>query len=1012
MFRFLIPIKCAGLILTLMGLSYQSVAQRIYGGFYTADKLKNSIENCRKYDWAIQLKNSTLQKAAVWKNKTDDALWAMVPAQDVPRTIDVTLNRAAREPKVSGCLNCGNDLSAFGNYPYIVTVEKHPWKIECPVCHALFPTNDFEKYYKSGINKKGVFDSSIADKKLLFNTAHPDVQDPLHQFGVDDGWGYNLTKDKVYRFVGYYNWKQWNYIIDGLSLLSDAWLYSGDTVYAHKAAILLDRIADVYPDMDWAPYAKKGWYHSDGGGGKGKIGGSIWETGLVTTMALSYDKILSGTLNDAALFAFLSKKAKAFQLPSKKGSRELWVHNIDQNILLTIFDAVMKEDIRGNQGMHQLSVAAAAIALNTQPETNKWLNWLFEPLGGAIPGIMLTRFNHDGTSDEGAPGYALMLSGLITQTAALLHGYNGYTAHDILMEFPQLRAGFMVACNMLVAGKSIPNQGDSGATGLVSSSGCNPAFVALGFWLYKDAELGLLAYTANGNKGKGLHAPVYTSNPEALSSEIEAIGKKNHHVSVASRLLSGHGYAILETGGKKNPTGLIMNYGRSINHAHPDQLNIDLFSFGKWLAPDHGYPEYATKWPSNEEWTGTTLSHNLVLVNQKPQKENWTGHTKLFQSVDGFSAVTVSAPDAYPGIEKYERTLLLIGGTKTDTNSYVVDFFNVKGGNDHLLSFHGPPGTMTTTGLQLRQEPGTYAGPDVPKGAWAKGFPVGYSHLYAVQKDSSPAKMFTINWRVSDQYRPVKDPRPVQLKLHVLTPVNDVAVAKGDPPQNKAGNPKNLDYILLHKNGKDLNSVFVSILEPYVAAPFIKNARQIAVDSSEVTILEIENENGTIDYIIKNNVGGHVSTKEIQLEGTIAWLHTRKGKLLRAVLIDMPYLKYKGFSLKGLPSLTGKVLDMNKKTSGEGWILVDRPLPESVTGQYILINNKTNRDAAYLIKEVAPQGKNTRLNFGPLNFVSGFKGPEVNVRKTRVPQTYDLGYEYEFGIGDAFEISQVREIKK
>lgn len=145
-------------------------------------------------------------------------------------------------------------------------------------------------------------------------------------------------------------------------------------------------------------------------------------------------------------------------------------------------------------------------------------------------------------------------------------------------------------------------------------------------------------------------------------------------MSVASRLLSGHGYAILETGGKKNPTGLIMNYGRSINHAHPDQLNIDLFSFGKWLAPDHGYPEYATKWPSNEEWTGTTLSHNLVLVNQKPQKENWTGHTKLFQSVDGFSAVTVSAPDAYPGIEKYERTLLLIGGTKTDTNSYVVDF--------------------------------------------------------------------------------------------------------------------------------------------------------------------------------------------------------------------------------------------------------------------------------------------------------------------------------------------------
>ena len=106
----------------------------------------------------------------------------------------------------------------------------------------------------------------------------------------------------------------------------------------------------------------------------------------------------------------------------------------------------------------------------------------------------------------------------------------------------------------------------------------------------------------------------------------------------------------------------------------PDLLNFDILAFGHWLAPDHGYPEFASSIPSNGEWTGSTLSHNLVFVNKKPQKEVIGGHTVLYKQLKGFGAFELNGQQAYPDIKVYNRTMLLIGGGKDNSNvsnSYV-----------------------------------------------------------------------------------------------------------------------------------------------------------------------------------------------------------------------------------------------------------------------------------------------------------------------------------------------------
>ena len=59
-----------------------------------------------------------------------------------------------------------------------------------------------------------------------------------------------------------------------------AFLYTGQTDYAHKAGVLLARISDVYPDMDWSYWSGHGFFNSDGLSGRGKIYCRIWEPGL------------------------------------------------------------------------------------------------------------------------------------------------------------------------------------------------------------------------------------------------------------------------------------------------------------------------------------------------------------------------------------------------------------------------------------------------------------------------------------------------------------------------------------------------------------------------------------------------------------------------------------------------------------------------------------------------------------------------------------------------------------
>lgn len=984
-------------------------AVRDYGGWYTEQRIQNLRNNCEKYEWAQAERARVVAGAQAYVKLDDELLWRLVPGQMLPRAIDVSMNVVDGTRVRPGCPVCGDAIHKHGNYPYTPDILGKPWKLTCPSCGEVFPKNDFGKYYESGINEHGVFDPEKADRSLLFNEEHPDPNDPLHTYGVDDGYGYFDKDGNRFLFIAYYNWKLWGFIRNALSALASAYVYTGDQQYAHKGLLLLDRIADVYPDYDIRPYQKMNYYHS--GGGNGKVEGNIWECGVVSNFGRSADMLLSGTRDDPELYAFLAQKATQFDI-GQKGTRELLVQNIDDGVLREGAKAVLTGAARGNQGMHQRAITACAQALDQNPETEQWLDWVFAPDGGAIPGVIVGSIDRDGVGAEAAPGYALGWGINIGTVADWIADYDGYTKNDIYRDYPSFAQTFTAGWNIVVMGYSTPNIGDTGSTGSAGGrTGAAPDSIARGYKYLKRPDIGLAAYYANGQSTESLGRDIYSADPDWVAREIETIAASvDENPFEGGHNMAGYGLASVEFGWGKPGTGLWMYYGRNGGHGHLDRLNFDIYYKGICMLPDLGYPEFATSWPKRNYFTDNTISHNTVIVNETPQTTNWVGHPELFCQCDDFGAVRVDSREVYGDTTKYLRTMAFV--KVGEGQAYALDVFRVTGGNDHLYVLHGPPGEVTTDGLTLSgQATGTYFGPDVPFGEQtARGAKYGYSWLREVERDPAPRPAFTVDWTAEAGWRGVTAEDDIHLRYHNLSELQDVALADGEPPQNKPGNPKSLRYLLARRAGDALSSTFAGIIEPYTAGPVIRSVERLAVSggagAESAVAVRVTLADDAVDYLVASDSDTEVYQAEdgLAFAGGIGRVRVRDGEVIEANLCRGTHLALGDFSIDlQAPGHTGVIARMDKDMEGKGYVWVDAALPidGTLVGRQMIIENDRARNACYTIESVEAEDGLSKVCLGDVSFIRGFVDPN----------NYDGGYVYNFDEGAAFIIPHVVEVR-
>ncbi|HLV81155.1 MAG TPA: hypothetical protein VKT32_12785, partial [Chthonomonadaceae bacterium] len=177
-----------------------------------------AVRNAARFAWAAAERDSAIEAAEYWRRLDDDALWNLIPSQELPRSIHVF--NVFGTDKTALCPNCRDGILPFGNYPWITDVFQRPWKIECPHCHAVFPKNDFGAYYSSALDAQGQFRRGRGDPRQLFNTEHPDPADPLHTYWVDDGYGWQEPGGPRWDFIAVYaQWGLWAQIKAGIEAL-------------------------------------------------------------------------------------------------------------------------------------------------------------------------------------------------------------------------------------------------------------------------------------------------------------------------------------------------------------------------------------------------------------------------------------------------------------------------------------------------------------------------------------------------------------------------------------------------------------------------------------------------------------------------------------------------------------------------------------------------------------------------------------------------------------------------
>ncbi|MBR5272897.1 MAG: heparinase II/III family protein, partial [Clostridia bacterium] len=902
-----------------------------------------------------------------------------------------------------------------------------PWKVTCPECRKSFPTNDFEKFYELGIDADGFWNYELAKSEnaklvaagqegYLVNETLPEKG---ATWGVDDGYGYvdttqtykdtkGNTLNSTHTYVSFYNhWGLWHsgLIYNAVGDLAYAYLYTGDAKYGRVGAIMVDRIADVYPDMDTSVYRNQftdGAYYAP----KGKVSDYIWENQLAKQWAECYDAFWP-MYEDQKVISFLSEKATKYGMANNKSTAALIRQNSEDNILRHIYDEILVGDIWGNFGMPQSTLAITAVVLDTMPETKEMLDFIFQDgeglmlngavqvnktTGGNVNRQLINAVDANGVSDEVSPNYsALWLNG-VSNVARYTAGYDKYPEADMYNN-PRFVKMFTWQLDTALRRTKMPALGDSGATGKDNDWDISSFHLIPAFRYTQDYRFAQYLYFLNGNKLDGLHYDATKKNPNSIQQDIEAVIRQYGEYDMDKSLqLTDFGYSVLKSGSvygegtnkRDTQRAFWMYWGRGAGHGHRDALNLGIEAHGFDMAPDLGYPT-GTTGDSYASWYQTTVSHNTVLVNDGRQVSDRVsgGIPYHFDDAGRVKVMDADATNQYKNVASiYRRIVVAVDIDEED--SYAVDFFLVNGGNEHLYSFHAFSDEIAaSSGISTTaQSGGTYAGKDVAFGTNSASVGYnGFNYLYNVKRDADvTGGNFMIDFKIKDfrDYFPVDPDAHLKMTMVNGFDLSEVAIATGMPPEIEE-NPQELKWILARRSGTNLRSLFMTVFEPYVNKSKISKIEQVAVTRADgaalgadedVKAVKVTLTDGRIDYVafarrssVEYNIGGIFNMK-----GIVGVYSMKDGKNIYSYVNDGTKIG----NATGTGSYTGKVQDFTKGIAFNNSITVsfDQTVkPEDLIGKYIYVSSSQPGNATYEIKGASKSGSNYVLDIGDITLV-------------------------------------------
>ncbi|MGQ9651630.1 MAG: PKD domain-containing protein [Phycisphaerae bacterium] len=783
---------------------------------YTDEQIAQLRRLATSHPTATAVRGSIIAAADRWTKFSNEQLRDLLPDSRVCRDWDVS---------AKGCPLHGTAVYQYGTYPW----KLHPtdrFKIICPVGGEVYPSNDFDAYYRSGMR-----DSSLLTGKY-----------------VDSGRGYAAPNGEKYWFVAYAcHWRWRSEWLPAVKTLAQAYALTGNRVYAEKAIVMLDRIAEVYPGMDYdkqSRYGEISIYPYPG-----KITNRIWECATLCDLSVAYELVFDALTGSASI---------SFPWRSSDQIRA----NIEANLLEEGIDAVARKDIIGNFGMHQHALVNTVIVRQNGPTANL-LASVFSNTGDTVAneGLEYALWNlvyKDGMPYETSPYYCSFWTDEIVELGIPL-----LAAGNTLLYHPKIERMLQAPLYLLCTGSFTPANGDAGQFGdqriLPRATTYETAYRHLG----QPEYAWMLQHIGNLRLGLTPTFDGCLKGPLDLGRFESDAASYSHRPT--SRLLDGYGMCILNNQDDEVATSVY--YGVRGGHGHMDRLNIELFAQGRRLSPDLGYPDQMNSYVAGiYSWSQNTVSHNTLLVDDRKQDGNIAGKVLRFHESPTVHVVDIDAAGTYARADVYRRTLILVD--IDDDNSYLVDVFRARGGDKHVLSIHGPEGQLTMVGATLSPPvtQGTLAGTNVSygqlyddpvlgapgySGPYSTYMGSGYSHLFNWQQ-AAPTGPITAQWRTTDNLAGLRVHVPAHAGQDVI--VADAYVS----PLRKI--PTILKYMLLRRSADASGNTFVAVWEPTGNQSFIQSisldtAFSLGQGSEQIVVLTVQRTGATDTIVISPEPG-------------------------------------------------------------------------------------------------------------------------------------------------------------
>ena len=327
--------------------------------------------------------------------------------------------------------------------------------------------------------------------------------------------------------------------------------------------------------------------------------------------------------------------------------------------------------------------------------------------------------------------------------------------------------------------------------------------------------------------------------------------------SNASRLWPALGHACLSATHPRddlnvsNDLQLHLTWSGGYGHSHADNLSLLLYSRDREVLSDLGYTHTAYR-----AWTLASAAHNTVVVDGQNQalgnRSQPTDGRLIYSHLndDRFNVVIADGSRGYPGLTKlYTRSVMML--TAPTLTPYIVDVFEVQGGQSHDYFLHGwadGPSRLTTA-VATQPRGSLLATPSSwqpPKNEGQTSLIAQPYYAYGFLKNLSSASVastqpITVNFQCAAQ----KDLSASTLRIH-LFPEDHSELVLGENPSIRQAQENDAQLenfqrpFMMLRHQSSGSSRFLSVMEEFGDQSCIRSVENLSTEKGVVLKIQFE----------------------------------------------------------------------------------------------------------------------------------------------------------------------------